>query len=159
MNHSRLYAALSLALASSVVWAGASLSYERLIKEFPDSIRSVVSCGRWSEGTEVGTFRVLEARIFDASFLYVQWMMNDITNAGSVVVHTVEVAPFNDDHSGFDIESISCNDKGPDATVSVLSRDESDTLRTTTIQLPHRGKELHVSEVPSNNALEQTRDG
>ena len=86
----------------------AAVSYEGFLRLHPGAIRTVLSCGTWSTSDGRGIYRVIEGYIYGSSFLFVQWMIKDEDTGESLVKRTIDIPPFNDDHTDAKIEDLSC---------------------------------------------------
>jgi hypothetical protein len=117
---------LIASLECSSLAVAREVSFDELLSQHQGSIRIVFPCGHWRSGGETGEYRVVEAYIYDSSFLYIQWLVADEKTGGMLVKRTQTLSPYNDDHAERELSGLRCEISSESAQVVGQSRNHLD---------------------------------
>ena len=138
---------LVASLSCSLPAVAREVTFDELLAKHQGSIRTAFLCGQWSSGSESGVYRVVEAYIYDSSFLYIQWLVADETTGGMLVKKTQTISPYNDDHAERELTGLRCEVASESVQVVGQSRnhhEEQSKSRELRISLSRYGADAKI---------------
>lgn len=102
--------------------------YETVKSTYADQITTVMTCGEWRDGSQSGTYRVMEAVVYTQSVLFVQWLSAPDPDTGLTEIRaTYAPTELNDDHADISLSDLRCKNlrKGIRITAHAYSGNEN----------------------------------